>query len=74
MSYKTIRSRAEASFIEKKSEFIGYISPATTEEEPAQETPTADTDPQPKAKQRSLGSRLKKFWGKVSEMLSEPEE
>lgn len=33
MSYKTIRSRAEASFIEKKSEFIGYISPATTEEE-----------------------------------------
>lgn len=33
MSYKTIRARAEASFIEKKSEFIGYISPATTEEE-----------------------------------------
>lgn len=33
MSYKTIRARAEASFIEKKSEFIGYISPAATEEE-----------------------------------------
>ena len=33
MSYKTIRARAEASFIEKKSEFIGYISPASTEEE-----------------------------------------
>lgn len=33
MSYKTIRDRTEASFTEKKSEFIGYISPATTEEE-----------------------------------------
>lgn len=33
MSYKTIRKRAEASFTEKKSEFIGYISPAATEEE-----------------------------------------
>ena len=33
MSYKTIRNRTEASFTEKKSEFIGYISPAETEEE-----------------------------------------
>lgn len=33
MSYKTIRKRTEASFTEKKSEFIGYISPAATEEE-----------------------------------------
>ena len=33
MSYKTIRNRTEASFTEKKSEFIGYISPAGTEEE-----------------------------------------
>lgn len=33
MGYKTIRKRAESSFIEKKSEFIGYISPAETEEE-----------------------------------------
>lgn len=32
MSYKTIRKRTEASFVEKKSEFIGYISPADTEE------------------------------------------
>ena len=33
MSYKTIRNRTEASFTEKKSEFIGYILPAGTEEE-----------------------------------------
>ena len=33
MGYKTIRKRAESSFTEKKSEFIGYISPAETEEE-----------------------------------------
>lgn len=33
MGYKTIRKRAESSFTEKKSEFIGYISPAATEEE-----------------------------------------
>lgn len=33
MSYKTIRSRCEASFIEKKSEFIGYLCPVTTEQE-----------------------------------------
>ena len=33
LSYKTIRKRTEASFTEKKSEFIGYISPAATEEE-----------------------------------------
>lgn len=33
MGYKTIRKRSESSFTEKKSEFIGYISPAETEEE-----------------------------------------
>ncbi|MBP3921568.1 MAG: YigZ family protein [Ruminiclostridium sp.] len=33
MSYKTIRNRCEASFIEKKSEFIGYLCPVTTEQE-----------------------------------------
>lgn len=33
MSYKTIRKRCEASFIEKKSEFIGYLCPVTTEQE-----------------------------------------
>ena len=33
MSYKTIRNRSEASFIEKKSEFIGYLCPVTTEQE-----------------------------------------
>jgi uncharacterized YigZ family protein len=33
LGYKTIRKRAESSFTEKKSEFIGYISPAETEEE-----------------------------------------
>lgn len=33
MGYKTIRKRAESSFTQKKSEFIGYISPAETEEE-----------------------------------------
>ena len=31
--YKTIAERAEASFTEKKSEFIGYIAPCTTETE-----------------------------------------
>lgn len=33
MEYKTISSRCEARFIEKKSEFIGYLAPVTTEEE-----------------------------------------
>lgn len=33
MDYSTIKAAAEASFTEKKSEFIGYISPVTTEEE-----------------------------------------
>ncbi|MBQ8932404.1 MAG: YigZ family protein [Ruminiclostridium sp.] len=33
MSYKTIRNRCEAFFIEKKSEFIGYLCPVTTEQE-----------------------------------------
>ena len=32
-SYKTIAERAQASFIEKKSEFIGNIAPCTTESE-----------------------------------------
>lgn len=31
--YKTIRAYAEDSFIEKKSEFIGYISPVHTNDE-----------------------------------------
>ncbi len=33
MSYNTIRSRAESSFIERKSEFIGYIAPVKTSDE-----------------------------------------
>lgn len=33
MEYRTIADRAEAKFIEKKSEFIGYIAPVSTEEE-----------------------------------------
>ena len=66
--------QTELDFGMEKEEDVQPNKPATTEEEPAQETPTADTDPQPKAKQRALGSRLKKIWGKVSEMLSEPEE
>ncbi len=33
MEYKTIAGRCEARFVEKKSEFIGYLSPVTTEEE-----------------------------------------
>ena len=33
MGYTTIKDRAEASFIEKKSEFIGYIAPVTTNDE-----------------------------------------
>lgn len=32
-SYKTLAGRAEATIIEKKSEFIAHASPATTEEE-----------------------------------------
>ena len=35
MEYKTIASRCEARFIEKKSEFIGYLAPVSTEEEAA---------------------------------------
>ncbi len=31
--YKTIKTRAEDRFVEKKSEFIGYISPVKNEEE-----------------------------------------
>lgn len=33
MEYKTIARRCEASFIEKKSEFIGYLCPVQTEEQ-----------------------------------------
>jgi uncharacterized YigZ family protein len=33
MGYKTIYEKAQASFIEKKSEFIGYIAPVKTNEE-----------------------------------------
>ncbi len=33
MGYTTIKDRSEASFIEKKSEFIGYIAPVTTNDE-----------------------------------------
>lgn len=33
MEYRTIAERCEASFIEKKSEFIGYLAPVQTEEE-----------------------------------------
>lgn len=33
MEYKTIAERCEARFIEKKSEFIGYLAPVATEEE-----------------------------------------
>lgn len=33
MEYKTIAARCEARFIEKKSEFIGYLAPVTDEEQ-----------------------------------------
>lgn len=33
MEYKTIANRSEARFIEKKSEFIGYLCPVQTEEQ-----------------------------------------
>lgn len=33
MEYKTIAARCEARFIEKKSEFIGYLAPVTSEDE-----------------------------------------
>ena len=33
MSYKTLAAPAEAEFIEKKSQFIGYISPVDNEQE-----------------------------------------
>lgn len=33
MEYKTISERCEARFIEKKSEFIGYLAPVSSEEE-----------------------------------------
>ena len=35
MEYKTIARRCEARFIEKKSEFIGYLCPVRTEEQTA---------------------------------------
>lgn len=35
LEYKTISARCEARFIEKKSEFIGYLSPVSTEDEAA---------------------------------------
>lgn len=35
MEFKTIARRCEASFIEKKSEFIGYLCPVQTEEQAA---------------------------------------
>ena len=34
-SYRTIAAPAEDEFIEKKSRFIGYIAPVTTEQEAA---------------------------------------
>lgn len=36
MEYKTIAERCEARFIEKKSEFIGYLAPVETEEQAAE--------------------------------------
>ena len=33
MNYETIKGYAEDSFIERKSEFIGYIKPVTTNDE-----------------------------------------
>ena len=33
LEYKTIAGRCEARFIEKKSEFIGYLAPVSTEDE-----------------------------------------
>ena len=33
MEYKTITARCDAKFVEKKSEFIGYLAPVSTEEE-----------------------------------------
>ena len=33
MEYKTIARRCEARFIEKKSEFIGYLCPVSDEEQ-----------------------------------------
>lgn len=35
MEYRTVAKRCEARFIEKKSEFIGYLAPVTSEEEAA---------------------------------------
>ncbi|MEG0693809.1 MAG: YigZ family protein, partial [Oscillospiraceae bacterium] len=33
LGYKTVKAYAQASFVEKKSKFIGYITPVQTEEE-----------------------------------------
>ena len=32
MQYRTIRAAASAEFVEKRSRFIGYISPVTTQQ------------------------------------------
>ena len=36
VQYRTVRGAASAEFVEKRSRFIGYISPASTQEEAAQ--------------------------------------
>lgn len=36
MQYRTVRGAASAEFVEKRSRFIGYISPASTQEKAAQ--------------------------------------
>ena len=33
MQYRTIRAAASAEFVEKRSRFIGYISPVTTQQD-----------------------------------------
>ena len=35
MQYRTIRAAASAEFVEKRSRFIGYISPVTTQQDAA---------------------------------------
>ena len=41
-SYRTIAAPAEDEFIEKKSRFIGYIAPVTTEQEAAALIPVVE--------------------------------
>lgn len=66
--------QAELDFGMDKEEDPQAEKPTAAEEQTGQKTPADEGDTQPKPKQRSFGSKMKKFWSKISDMLSEPED